>query len=354
MAQTRPNAFTLIETVLSLAIVGVVAMSATSIVLLTSKAMPSADDADVANVSTRDIVNRIGSELSTATSIVAVAPHSIVFTVPDRDGDALEETFRYRWSGVAGEPLEWQYNGGTAITVASSVSDFSLVLNATDVSQTAAGPDAWGSEQLIYEHAGTLGTSVEVRGLTQIGQFVRPTMPSGATQWAPTRAVVQIKRGGSATQTPVLRGTFFSITALGVPDLTKNQATTYDGSGVTSTTNFTDVTFTATGTTAFASGSGAFFLLAPTLATTTNNSGNIGKATGVAFDPGYVSSTTNLLTWTVEQDAGLACMIYGKFYGPTTTTTSVRRATRATIALSLTTGGTAAATAQLLARPATP
>lgn len=99
MRTPRPIAFTLIETVLSLGIVGVIAVSMTSIMMLTSRAMPSVRDADVVNVSTREVASRIAAELADATSITGLSARSVTFTVPDRDSDGLEETFRYGWGG---------------------------------------------------------------------------------------------------------------------------------------------------------------------------------------------------------------------------------------------------------------
>jgi type II secretory pathway pseudopilin PulG len=354
MTSPRPNAFTLIETVLSLSIVGTIALATTSIVMLTSRAMPSASDADVANVNAREIASRIASELSSATSIAAVGTHSIIFSVPDRDGDDAQEVFRYRWSGTAGDPLMWEYNGGAAITVATNVTDFTLAVDTVSSTQDTTGPDAWGPEQLIYEHVGSTSSTVEIDGGNQVAQYVRPTCPSGTTGWTPTRAVVKLRRSATATDTPVLRGTFRAVIGEALPDFTKTQNSTYDASAVTSSSTDALVTFTAAQNTTFTPSMATSFILAPTLATTTTNSAVIAKATGVAFYPAYAAFTTNGLTWDIEKDSGLNCAIYGKFYGPTTTTNTITRATRASLSLRLGTADTATTTAQFMNRPATP
>lgn len=355
MPHPRDNAFTLIETVLSLGIVSVIALSTTSIVLLSSRAMPTNGDTDVANVNTREVTGRIAAELSGATSIVSVAARSIVFTVPDRDGDGTEETFRYRWSGTPGDPLEWQYNGGAAITVASGVRDFTVSVNAATVAQSAAGPSAWGDEQVLYEHQGTFSNSTEVKGTAQVAQYFRPDVPAGATAWTPTRALVKMKRSATASSTPVLVATFYGVTIADLPDLTRTTTTTLDASAVTSSSAYANVVITPNAVLSFAPTAPAVLVLAPNLGTTAAKSGMVGHASAVAGYPArLLTSTSSGLLWSTDREAGMACTVYGKFYAPTTTTTTVRRATGAVVTLQVSTGSAFSATAQLLERPVAP
>ncbi|HRC63459.1 MAG TPA: hypothetical protein PLX85_09605, partial [Dehalococcoidia bacterium] len=78
-------------------------------------------------------------------------------------------------------------------------------------------------------------------------------------------------------------------------------------------------------------------------------------ATGVAGYPArLLTSTTSGLTWTTVRDGGMACTIYGKFYGPTTATSSINRAVRATVTFEQRGGTAATSTTQLLNRPTAP
>ncbi|HEX6961996.1 MAG TPA: hypothetical protein VF175_09030 [Lacipirellula sp.] len=51
---------------------------------------------------------------------------AITIQVPDRDGDATNDTIRYSWSGTAGDPLMYQFNTETAITLIADVKQFEL------------------------------------------------------------------------------------------------------------------------------------------------------------------------------------------------------------------------------------
>src|SRR5690606_30888846 len=46
--------------------------------------------------------------------------------VPDRTGDGRPETIRYSWSGVVGDPLLYEYNGGAALSILDGVQQFRL------------------------------------------------------------------------------------------------------------------------------------------------------------------------------------------------------------------------------------
>ncbi len=355
MRTPRPNAFTLIETVLSLGIVGVIAVSMTSIMMLTSRAMPSVRDADVVNVSTREVASRIAAELADATSITGLSAHSVTFTVPDRDSDGLDETFRYGWGGTAGDPLVWTYNGGSAITVASNVQDFTLFAESGTVTQAVAGPSAWGSEVILHEQLAPPTTAMTISGLNRTAHFFKPDFPAGTTGWTVTRASLKIRRASGATAAPVLRVSFVSPGITGTPDLGAFQLTIGDTSGVTSSAQWFTAPFTCATTPTYPSSQGLFLYVAPTTGTNASTAADVGVTAGVANYPSYYCSTnTALLVWSTDYDDGLGCTIWGRFYGPTTTTTTAQRYTRAQVRLRIGSADSTTASAQLLNRPLAP
>lgn len=355
MRTTRANAFTLIETVLSLGIVGVIAVSMTSIMMLTSRAMPSVGDADVVNVSTREVASRIASELASATSITSLSAHSVTFTVPDRDSDGLEETFRYGWTGTAGDPLVWTYNGGSAITVASNVQGFTLAAESATVAQATTGPSAWGSEVILHEQLAPPTTTATINGLNRSAHFFKPDFPAGTTGWTVTRATLKLRRSTGATLAPVLRVSFVSPGVTGTPDLGAFQLTIGDTSGVTGSTQWYTAPFTCATTPTYPTSQGLFLYVAPTTGTNATTSADAGLSAGVANYPSYYCSTnTALLVWNTDDDDGLGCTIWGRFYGPTATTAAAQRYTRAEVRLKIGTADSTTASAQLLNRPLAP
>ncbi len=352
MARGRPHAFTLVETVLSLGILGLIATSMTSIVLLTSRAMPTATDVDVANVAAREVTSRIAGDIGTATRLQAVGARSIQFEVADRDGDGNPEMFEYTWSGTAGDPLVWKYNGSEPITVASNVTAFTIALDNANVTVSSTGPDAWGSEEVLHEYQGSKPASMLVQGLNAYGQYFCPTLPADATGWTVTRVGAWLSRSGTATQAPVLVVQLVDADITGNPGLVKDAAMTLDVSAVTSTSNALAV-FTPTTTPTYAPGTGKFLCFSATLATNKFNSANV-AADDTAAGPGLLASTTTGLLWTTDSDGGLACVIYGKVRRPSTTTSVVQHAAGVSLTLKQGTGSTMSASARMLNRPGVP
>lgn len=135
---------TLIELVLSIAIIAVLTGAMGSAILLTARAMDTAGSNVRAAREQQDAaltLARIERDLTVATSITQVTPTSIGFTVPDRGhGTAGPETFVYQWSGVAGAPLTLSYNGGAAGVVLPNVRSFAVAAS-TGVGVLKASPN---------------------------------------------------------------------------------------------------------------------------------------------------------------------------------------------------------------------
>ena len=134
----RRSGFTLVELVVSLAIMTVLLGAMTSAVLMASRALPDEEGLPERTTAAIAATERISRDLALATSITLADEHAVEFTVPDRGhGDAGPETIEYTWSGVAGDPLEFSYNACDAITLCEDVQEFSL--GYTSKTKTLAG-----------------------------------------------------------------------------------------------------------------------------------------------------------------------------------------------------------------------
>ena len=71
-------------------------------------------------------LSQLTSDLRLALSFTERTANAVTFTVPDRTGDDAVETIRYSWSGTAGDPLLYQINGSTAVTIIANVQQFNL------------------------------------------------------------------------------------------------------------------------------------------------------------------------------------------------------------------------------------
>jgi len=73
-----------------------------------------------------EVLGKLTADLALALSFSERTTTAVTFDVPDRDGDLHPESIRYAWSGTPGDPLTYQYNGGTELTLATDVQSLDL------------------------------------------------------------------------------------------------------------------------------------------------------------------------------------------------------------------------------------
>jgi len=120
-SQCRETAFSLIELVVVVAIMSVIMLGMGSAMLIASYAVPAADDPVSGAIVGARATDAIAAELQYAVSVRDSNATMIKFAVADRSGNDVPETIRYQWSGTPGDPLNRQYNGGTALPVLANV-----------------------------------------------------------------------------------------------------------------------------------------------------------------------------------------------------------------------------------------
>ncbi len=141
------------------------------------------------------IAEQIISDLRSAVSIAANSASAIEFTVPDRNGDGLDDTIRYEWSGVAGAPLLYGYNDQPAQVLANAVHSFNLTYQTVNPQNA---PLAEELAVLIY-HSDAPRGELKDYGLEQTkwcAQYLLPTFPAGTTTWKIKRVRFQAKADG--------------------------------------------------------------------------------------------------------------------------------------------------------------
>ncbi|MHC4986402.1 MAG: hypothetical protein ACYTFO_09645, partial [Planctomycetota bacterium] len=125
-------------------------------------------------------------ELMYATTINTAEANAIEFTVVDRTGDAIPETFRYAWSGTAGDPVTRQVNGGAVQTVLENVHTFDLTYHGPTATEEQPGEGESGEQLLAYfTPMGSSGLAVTETNWP--GQYFEPTLPANATGWRITQ-----------------------------------------------------------------------------------------------------------------------------------------------------------------------
>lgn len=149
---TGRRGFTLVEVVLSLAIMSILMTGLASAILIASHALPDDDSPTRAVVTSAEFVNLIAEELQSALWIRERTATSVEFAVPDRDGDGTAERIRYAWSGTVGDALTRQYNGGTVVDVIESVQGFDLGYELETVTEEYPGAPVEGAERELCSY----------------------------------------------------------------------------------------------------------------------------------------------------------------------------------------------------------
>lgn len=122
----RRHGLTLMEMAVALVSSGVLVAGLASALYMATKALPPIDSISRQEMAASAVLCDVMADVGMALSFSERSATAITFTVPDRDGDSLVETIRYAWSGTAGDPLTYQYNGGAAFTIATDVQAFNL------------------------------------------------------------------------------------------------------------------------------------------------------------------------------------------------------------------------------------
>lgn len=196
----RNRGFSLVELVLSMAVMTVIMAGTASVVFLASHALPSAESPARALTQSSGVVGEIAGELLYATSITEKSATAVTFTVADRGhGDPGSETIRYAWSGTTGEPLTRQYNGGNVLTIVEDVREFALSYDLTVVTEEFPPVENESAETLLVSHDTSVAlTDLSLTDKNWIGQYFFPPLPADAIAWSVTRVKFMARIHGGA------------------------------------------------------------------------------------------------------------------------------------------------------------
>lgn len=171
---------TLVEVLVSAAILAILMGGMASAVVLTSRAVPTTSatrsEAEV-QASVARALDQMEADLLCAKTITELTATSITMTVADRGhGTAGDETIRYAWSGVVGDPLTRQYNSGTAMPIVEKVR--SLVLSSTTAATWLQSPPR---VMLVVGNSASLSANDQARvALLNLWQFPTTIVDDGA------------------------------------------------------------------------------------------------------------------------------------------------------------------------------
>jgi prepilin-type N-terminal cleavage/methylation domain-containing protein len=186
---------TLIELVMSLLVFAILMVAVEASLVASTKAIPDPKSVTSTLSSGAAGVNRLTGELAYALTVTEMSANAITFTVPDRNGDGTPETIRYAWSGVAGDPLTRQFNGGNVEAVVPSVQTLALQYDKT---RQAYYTTSDGPETLVFSYNNTLlSQSISVKSDSNPGEYFIPSLPSRAVSWRVSRVLLSARSGGA-------------------------------------------------------------------------------------------------------------------------------------------------------------
>ncbi len=121
-----PFGYSLVELVVAMASSTVLMGGLASTLYISSQALDVDDSATADTSRAAEVLADLTADLRHARRFSERTATAVTFTVPDRDGDLRSETIRYAWSGTPGDPLTYQTNGGSVVTLADNVQSFNL------------------------------------------------------------------------------------------------------------------------------------------------------------------------------------------------------------------------------------
>ena len=189
----RPG-YTLVEMLICTASMGVLMVGVSSAILLATQALDDGRNPSARIHWTGLTAAEILRDLAEATSVPERSATAITCTVPDRDGDDVDEIIRYAWSGTPGDAVMRQYNGGTAESVLEDVREFRLDY----VLATPGSDDSAGESLLISYDSSKDLAGWGVSSQKWIGQYFRPSLPAEAASWSVTRVEFPAKIDGGS------------------------------------------------------------------------------------------------------------------------------------------------------------
>lgn len=306
--------------ILSAGIIAIILLGVQSAIVLASRAAPNRTTGNSATLSSAAAMDLFSTDLACAATIISTSATAIEFTVPDRNGDNSPETIRYSWAGTSGAPLLRSMNSGTAVTVASNVTEFSLGYDRR--SQANAATSTESGEVLLGSNDGILTlylADFETDSENWIGEFFKPTLPSSATQWQVTRVKFRARRNGSKSGTTRVQLRTGSGTSLGnVLD-----ETSLATGSLSSSFSWQEFTFTnAIGRTP---GTGLFIAIQ---SPTNSDSCYVQYQSALALTTNwYMVKTYNTgSTWTAPLVSSMIFYVYGTYSAPDAATYSYRLA----------------------------
>ena len=243
------GAFTLLEMVMSMAVLAVILGAVGSAMLISSKIVPRNGDAFDGALRARETARRIADELSMATQIVDATDKAIAFDVPDRDKDGVDERIEFSWSGTPGDPITMTMNGSTSILEDDARKLELAYLRETRSTESLGTAAESLTDELLASWSGTTNSQVLVRSTLTPSVGVTPRSTGGATHYRVTSVRLWLGQASAVDSTVGVQ--LKAPTATGAPGTTILASATIAESALPVSPGWVTIPFTGTTATPF-------------------------------------------------------------------------------------------------------
>lgn len=192
--------FTVVEVILALSISVILLAAAQSLVVLSSRSIPNGRTSGYAAVTAGISLDAFQMDIRAATMILQSGATYVEMRVPDRDGDGLQETVRYEWSGTSGASVLRKVTLSTIGTTSSEtlVANVASATFVHDEIPASAFRSGTQPETLIasYDPPATLTTQA-IATTNQICQSITVVLPPNAVNYNVTRVAIKMSVSGA-------------------------------------------------------------------------------------------------------------------------------------------------------------
>lgn len=197
-ARHAQSGFTLLELVVSLAILAVILGGVASALTLATSALP--DDAWRAREATQAQLRVFQQDMRDAVFVRELTSTAIECTVPDRDADGLPEVIRYEWQDSGSKSLVRTVNGASTVLLTEMVDGRMDAQQSTRAESIAIATTTSAAAQLAIVPAdwSVSGTAFSLTIRSGIAQVLSPSLPANAGLWRVTNVSVLVKKLGTS------------------------------------------------------------------------------------------------------------------------------------------------------------
>ncbi|MCH8823954.1 MAG: prepilin-type N-terminal cleavage/methylation domain-containing protein [Planctomycetes bacterium] len=303
MATRRKCGFTLLEIVTSLTIMSVLVVAMGSALIVASRGLPDPNSPLAENISSARMIDQIAAELQYAFTVNNASTTGIEFIV-ERNGSPV--TINYSWSGLAGDPLVRQYDGGTPVDLFPSVTDFNLSYDLGAAVFITLPTE--GSEIELAKYAPILysGLDYKIKELNWLGQYFKPILELDAVSWRVTRVVFRAREHGPNDGLTLVQIRTVDDAELPTSTIIEQSVMIEADLGA----SYTWRQFVFNNVANISPGHGLYLVLQWV------QSKNSAVVEYVADPTGFVTTTDGGLNWSFNSDKSLIYYIYGKITMP--------------------------------------